>query len=104
MTYALRFLPEVEEDVGMEAAWYEGRAPGLGQEFRRMFYACVAGIARNPLRYRKVYSEFRRCLLRRFPHAIYFRVENDQVVVFGLFHTARDPRAIQGSLGERGET
>ena len=30
MTYTLRFLPEVEEDVIAGYAWYEDKAPGLG--------------------------------------------------------------------------
>ena len=43
MTYNLRILPEVEEDVMAGYAWYEGKSPGLGEEFLRIFYACAAG-------------------------------------------------------------
>lgn len=46
MTYDLRFLPEVEEDVIAEYAWYEGKASGLGDEFLRAFYACLEEIRR----------------------------------------------------------
>jgi len=67
MTFTIRFLPEVEEDVIACYAWYEEKAPGLGEEFLRMFYACAGEIPRNPLLYPKVYREFRRRLLRRFP-------------------------------------
>lgn len=45
MTFALRFLPEVEEDVIAGYAWYEEKAPGLGEEFLRMAYARVSEIA-----------------------------------------------------------
>lgn len=48
-----------------------------------------------------VYKEFRRRLLGRFPYAVYFMVEDDQIVVFGLFHCARDPRTIRANLRER---
>ena len=71
MTYTLRFLPEVEEDVLGAYAWYEGKSPGLGEEFLRMFYARAGEIHRSPLQYPRVHNEFRRCLLRRFPYAIY---------------------------------
>jgi hypothetical protein len=67
MTYTLRFFPEVEEDVIAGFTWYEDKAPGLGEEFLRMFYACADEIPWNPLLYSKVYREFRRHLLRRFP-------------------------------------
>jgi toxin ParE1/3/4 len=98
MTYTLRFLPEVEEDVIGGYIWYESKSPGLGEEFLRLFYACAGEIPKNPLLYPKVYGEFRRRLLRRFPYAIYFVIKDDQVIVFGLFHCARDPRAIRIKL------
>ena len=104
MTYTIRFLPEVEEDVIAGYAWYEEKAPGLGEEFIRMFYACAGEIPRNPLLYPKVYREFRRRLLRRFPYAIYFRIEDNEIIVFGLFHCARDPHTIRAKLRRRDET
>ena len=101
MTYALRFFPDVEEDALAGHAWYQEKAAGLGEEFLRMFYACASEIPRSPRRYRRVYREFRRCLLRRFPYAIYFRIEESQIVVFGLFHCARDPRSIRARPRDR---
>jgi plasmid stabilization system protein ParE len=101
MTYNLRILPEVEEDVMAGYAWYEEKSPGLGEEFLRIFYACAGELPRNPLLYPKVHNEFRRRLLRRFPYAIYFLVEGDQIVVFGLFHCARDPHTIKSKLQDR---
>jgi len=101
MKYTLGFLPEVEDDAISGYSWYETKSPGLGEEFLRMFYACTGDINRNPLLYKKAYTEFRRCLLRRFPFAIYFIINNDQVIVTGLFHCARDPRAIESTLRDR---
>jgi hypothetical protein len=104
MTYVLRFLSEVEDDAINGYIWYETKSYGLGDEFLRMFYACVGDILRNPLLYQKVHSEFRRCLLRRFPYAIYFIINNDQIMVTGLFHCARDPRDIESKLRDRKES
>ena len=104
MTYNLRFLPEVEEDVITGYVWYEEKSPGLGEEFLRMFYASAGELPRNPLLYLKVYSEFRRRLLRRFPYAIYFMIKDDAIIVFGVFHCARDPRTIRMKLRDREES
>jgi plasmid stabilization system protein ParE len=101
MTYTLRFLPDVEEDAIGGYAWYEAKSPGLGEEFLRVFYACASEINRNPLLYPKVYGEFRRRLLRRFPYAIYFTIKEDRIVVIGLFHCARDPRTVGRKLKDR---
>jgi len=32
-----------------------------------------------------------RALTRRFPHAVYFVVERERIVVIGVFHQHRDP-------------
>nr|MBF0223731.1 type II toxin-antitoxin system RelE/ParE family toxin [Desulfobulbaceae bacterium] len=98
MKYNLSFLPEVEEDVIAGYLWYEERAFSLGEEFVRMFYVRVREFLSEPLLYQEIYGGFRRCLLRRFPYAIYFRVDGIDVVVFGLFHCARDPHTIKGQL------
>ena len=101
MTYDLSFLPEVEDDVISAYSWYEEKALGLGEEFLRIFYASANNISRNPLLYQKVYGDFRRLLLRRFPYAIYFLLKEDKIIVFGLFHCARDPRTIKLTLSNR---
>jgi plasmid stabilization system protein ParE len=101
MTYDLRFLPEVEQDVIAGYSWYEEKARGLGEEFLHMFYASANELFRNPLIYQKVYGDFRRRLLRRFPYAIYFRIDENEIIVFGLLHCARDPRTIRLNLSDR---
>ena len=101
MSYSLSFCPEVEDDAINGYVWYEDKAKGLGEEFLRVFYASVGDIPRNPLLYKKVYKDFRRCLLRRFPYAIYFRIEEQRVVVFGLFHCARSPAVVKRELRDR---
>jgi hypothetical protein len=101
MKYALRFQPEVAPDVRNGHNWYEGKSQGLGDEFSRMFYVSCQELTRNPRLYPQVHRDFRRCLLRRFPYAIYFTIKEDLVVVFGLFHCARDPRRLHESLDGR---
>jgi len=102
MKYTLRFVPEIEEDIMSGSTWYEAKSPGLGEEFLRIFYAYAVEITRNPLLYPRAHGRFRRCLLRRFPY-VYFTREDDQIIVFGLFHCARDPRTIRAKLKGRKE-
>lgn len=63
-----------------------------------MFFPCTHEIARYPKGFPKVHGEFRRRLLRRFPYAIYYRLEGSTIIIFGLFHCARDPRFIRTNL------
>jgi len=101
--HRLRFLPEVEEDALASYVWYETKSTGLGEDLLRMFYAKAGEISRNPLIFPKAYKDFRRCLLRRFPYAIYFTITNREIIVIGLFHCARDPGGINETLQNRHE-
>lgn len=98
MPYSLSFLHEVEEDAIAAYLWYEEKSKGLGEDFLRIFYACASEIGRTPNLYQKVYKNFRRCLLKRFPYAVYFLVEQKTIIVCGLFHCARNPYFIQGKI------
>ena len=68
MKYTLRFLPCVEDDAVAGYAWYEEKYSGCGDDFLRMFYTCIAEIELNPFQYPKLYLEFRRGLLHKFPY------------------------------------
>ncbi len=48
MTFNIRFVPEIEEDLLSGFSWYEEKALGLGEEFLRMFYASSHYLIRNP--------------------------------------------------------
>ena len=98
MTYVLRFGAEVEIDAINAFNWYEEKSKGLGDEFLRVFYASAIQIIRNPLIHKKVFNTFRRKLIRRFPYAIYYLIEGKSIVIYGLFHTARDPQALEDIL------
>ena len=104
MTLALRFLPEVEEDAVAGFSWYEEKAPGLGESFLRVFYDAVREIPPNPLLYQIVRDKIRRRLLSRFPYAVYFTLEDETIIVIGLFHCARDPRYITAEVERREES
>jgi toxin ParE1/3/4 len=103
MTYDLRFLADTEEDIFNGYAWYEEKATGLGEEFKRTVYSSTAEITRNPQIYPKVEDEIRRCLLRRFPYSIYFIIEENTVIICGFFHCARDPEGIKTQISDRKE-
>lgn len=103
MTFDILFAPEVEDDLIGVYRWYEEKSSGLGEDFLRVFYSSASEISRTPLFYRQVYEDFRRCLLRRFPYAVYFKIREEEIIVYGVFHCARDPKTISSKIKERGQ-
>jgi plasmid stabilization system protein ParE len=73
-------------DIAAAAAHYESAREGLGVEFLDRVEDGIDKIAANPLAYRKAVGENRRCLVERFPYALWFRVAKKGVVIACL-HT-----------------
>ena len=88
----LILAPEVVEDLDNAYFWYEDRRPGLGQEFLTAVEASLEAIRRTPGIYATIHENYRRGLVRRFPYMIFYEHLGDVVTVYGVFHTARDPR------------
>jgi len=91
MAIRLLFAPEVQGDIDEAYGWYEDRRPGLGEDFLICVEASVFSIYRAPEHYPKIFKDYRRCLIRRFPFAIFFEYENDTIFVYSIFHTSQNP-------------
>jgi len=101
MKHDLGFHPQVENDLLKIRKWYDARVPGLGSDFLSMFDAALDQITASPERHRKVYGEYRRILLRRFPYAIFYQVIAIRIVVFLVQHGARSPTRTERVLKYR---
>lgn len=84
--------PEAEVEVQQAFDWYEEQSKGLGLEFLRAIEACLFGITRNPFAYTvaKV-PNVRRALVRRFPYALFYLVNDDAIIVIAVFNVKRQP-------------
>jgi plasmid stabilization system protein ParE len=82
-----------EDDISHAAVWYEHQRKGLGAEFLLALEAELTSILRNPLQYSEHRFGFRRGILRRFPYAIVFRIDNEQLIIVAVWHFSRKPWA-----------
>lgn len=48
----------------------------------------------SPLQFPEVAPGIRRGLMRRFPYAVYFSMDENQILVIAVFHQRRDPEAM----------
>ena len=97
--YRLLAEPEADLDVAAVFEWYEKEQSGLGREFVDALRATYDRVIDGPLHYQHLRSGIRRALLRRFPYAVYFAVEDDVVVVLAVLHVSRDPAEWQRRRG-----
>lgn len=83
------------DDVFGAWEWYEAQRSGLGGDFLSCVDAALAAIAREPSLAMEVGDGIRRVLIRRFPYGIFFLIEGELLVVLGVLHQRRNPRAWQ---------
>lgn len=91
MAVELSVAPEAELDIAEAYRWYESRRAGLGEEFLSSVDACLERIRRQPESYATVHEMYRRALIRRFPYAVFYETAELTVIVYSVFHTARNP-------------
>jgi toxin ParE1/3/4 len=91
MAVELVIAPDAELDVAAAYVWYEGRRPGLGEEFLSSVDACLESIRRRPEMYPVVHEACHRSLIRRFPYAVFYERSETTATIFAVFHTSRDP-------------
>jgi plasmid stabilization system protein ParE len=84
--------PEAEADIEDAATWYDRQRKGLGQEFLDDVLVALDTISENPNIYPVVHRQSRRAVVRRFPFGIFYRVDEDSVVVLAVMHGSRHPR------------
>jgi plasmid stabilization system protein ParE len=92
MNVKLIIVPEVEQDITEAYAWYENQRRGLGEEFLSCVDAFIQTILRMPNIHPVVYENYRRGLIRRFPYSVFYEYADKALVIYGIFHTARDPK------------
>lgn len=96
MNPKISIRPEAELDLADAAQWYETQQSGLGHQFLDEALAIFAALATSPQVWQIVHRNTRRALMHRFPFGIYYRIEQDAIVVVAVMHGSRHPRQWKG--------
>jgi plasmid stabilization system protein ParE len=91
VTRALLFRPQARAELLEARAWYDAERPGLGTAFLTEIRSAVSLLRQMPQAFPVVHPPIRRLLLKRFPYALYFFLDEEAVVVTALVHGRRDP-------------
>jgi plasmid stabilization system protein ParE len=89
----IRFTPEADAELAEARQWYSHQRQDLDLEFMECIDDALSRIADNPHLFPLVYRSLRRSVVRRFPFAVLYEVITDEIEVFAIFHSRRDPDA-----------
>ena len=93
----IEILDEAERDLVDGFAFYERQSKGLGDYFLDSIFSDVeslylyAGIHARHLGYHRL-------LAKRFPFAIYYRIQNEVIRVYAILDCRRDPAWIRDRI------
>lgn len=88
----LRYTERSADDPELAFSWYERQRRGLGFEFPECVEAALQNIMSNPEMYQKRYSNFRGCVVRKFPFVIFYTTEPDETVIHSVFDNRQEPQ------------
>ena len=91
MNLPVTFHPAASEEFIEASMWYESKRPGLALNFIVEIDRCVILASKHSLQFKLVHEDIRRIVANRFPYSVYFRAEENRIVVLAVFHGSRDP-------------
>jgi len=102
MSYNVIVSEIARMDIEDATEWYATKQKGLGQKFLYSIKDCLKLLVINPLAYSKVYQEIRRVLARKFPYALFYKIDKQEklVTVYAVLHTSRNPELIGKRLNK----
>lgn len=84
--------PEAGTELIEAARYYEQQVRTLGATFLDEVDRTVTDILSAPHRWPVVEADIRRCMIPRFPYAIYYRTLPDELRILPFKHHSRHPK------------
>jgi len=93
----IRILSPGERDLEEGYHFYESQSPGLGSYFLDSLYFDIDSLAHFGGIHQLVFG-YHHQLSKRFPFAIYYRIIDNEAVVFAILDCRRNPSWIRERL------
>lgn len=94
----LVYRPEALDDLDDAYEWYEQQRDGLGEEFLESYLSLIGRILQFPELYGVLLHDVRAAPLRRFPYVVFYRAEQDRIVVIAVQHGSRGSKRWQSRI------
>jgi len=94
----IRFQREAEIELAEARLWYSHQGEGLDVALMKRVDQAFSAIAAAPHSYPIVYRTLRRAVVRQFPFAVFYEAAGNEIVVFAIYHSRRDPEKLMSRL------
>ena len=94
----IKILSSALEDLYVGRLFYEKQGEGLGEYFFDSLFSDIDSLVLYGGIHAKVYG-YHRMLCKRFPYAVYYKLEGEEVaVVYRVLDLRRNPKKIKQAL------
>lgn len=94
----IRFLPEADADLVEARVWYGLQRAGLDVKLMQRIDETLQRISSAPRRFPLIHRHLRRAIVRQFPFAVFYEITKNEIVVFAVFHSKRNPNQLTSRL------
>jgi plasmid stabilization system protein ParE len=94
----IRILQSAKTDLAEGYCFYESQASGIGIYFLESIYSDIDSLKLFAGVHPKFLGNYYRMLSKRFPFAIYYRVDNDEIGIYAVLDCRRNPAWIKKKL------
>lgn len=87
----VRFISPANIELDEAVRYYDHQLPGLGFRFFQEVDAAIERIRLMPEAWTKIGERTRRCLIKGFPYALLYTIEEDVILITAVANLHRDP-------------
>lgn len=89
--YKIAFTQGAAHHIAHIAAWYNQQSPGLGKRFLDNLKKELAAIKKNPYNRSLRYDDVRFAVVKKFPYAAHYTIEENSIIIHAVFGFKEDP-------------
>ena len=93
MIKKIKFAREASNEFLDSVEWYEARSVVLGLRFTDEIDSTIERIRLNPELYSSIVDDIKRIQVNKFPFSIFYKIEDDTLVILRIFHNKKKPIA-----------
>ena len=95
MSLPTRITPAARSDIDSALEWYESIQLGSGDAFADDVRVTIAAVGQTPEQFGRVNSTTRAAPLADHKYIVYYRVEEDCVLITAVMHARANPKRLR---------
>jgi len=88
----IRIRPQAIDDLSAARQFYESQQPGLGDYFLSSLFEDIDTLVEHAGIHPVTFGSYHRLLASRFPFAVYYRIQGDDVLVQAILDCRQNPQ------------